>query len=194
MSKHTSLNYQEDIKIDKYHLDTCWEEQQELSIKYSELSVDANKQKEQSELNVEIIEEDLKTILANLVLEVKFNYRDYNFEKPPSDSAANAWAITQDKYKEKQQELREVRKEAIEARDLAFRLRNVAREFSERRFSLQELTKLFLNGYYSESGRDIREQANNIIEENQGVKTAKSLNNKLNDSMERRNVKTNRTK
>lgn len=165
------MSYKEDIEIDKYDLANEWENNSSLCIKYSDLSVQANNIKERSELKVQKLEDDLKNIIAELSLKVKFKYKDYGFEKPPSDTSASSWAITQEEYKNKRNELYIAKEECIKDRDLAFRLRSAAKEFSERRFALQNLQQLYINGYYSDSGRDKK----NTINEN------------LNESMQRRN-------
>lgn len=172
------MNYQKDIKIDKFRLDDHWEEQSDLTIKYCDLSVDANKIKEQDEQKVEVLEEDLKTLLAELVLEVKSNFAKYGFDKSPSDSTASSWAITQQSYKDKQKELRKIKEQLIESRDRSFRLRNAAKEFENRRHNLEYLTKLFFYGYYSENGRDSKIDKEGKFDD---------MHKKLNESMRNRN-------
>lgn len=154
------MSYKKDIKIDKYDLDNEWRKQSSLVVKYGDLSVEANKMKEWEEINVERLDAELKEMLAYLSLKVKQNFRENGFEKQPTDASATAWAITQDEYKQKRSELFNSKEDAVKARNLAFKLRNVARAFEERRFSLQNIQQLFLADYYSDSGRDKQNSVN----------------------------------
>ncbi len=155
------MGFKEDIGVDKYSLDTCWEEQATFLMQYSELSNDANVLKDHAEMVVEKKESEIKEITAQLTLDVKFKFKDYGFDKPPSDTTAAAWAITQNEYKVKLEELISAKEDLIDKRNKSYRLRNAVSAFADRKAALQHLQTLFLNNYYADDrgkGNDFNER------------------------------------
>jgi len=145
------MSYKEDLEVDKYSLDICWENQSSLFIKYADISIDCNIEKDHAEIVVEKLESELKETLAYLTLEVKNNFKTYNFEKAPSDTTSASWAILQKEYKDKRDELFKAKEELNDKRNQAYRIRNAVSAFADRKMSLQNLQTLYLNGYYSDN-------------------------------------------
>jgi len=145
------MGYKEDVVVDKYSLDTCWEEQSSLFMKYADISIDCNIEKDHAEIVVEKLESELKEAMAFLVLDVKNNFKKHGFEKAPSDTTAASWAILQQEYKDKRDQLFKAKEELNDKRNQAYRIRNAVSAFADRKMSLQNLQTLYLNGYYSDN-------------------------------------------
>lgn len=140
------LNYEEDLQIDKDSLEECLIEQPELYGKWSKVWAQAVKERDQSK-------EQLNVTKADLDKQIRKSWDILGFDKKPTDLAITTWICAQQEYRDANFRL-------IEATYSVNVLEGAKWAFQHRKDALDNLVKLFLSNYYSESkavGQEARE-------------------------------------
>lgn len=105
--------------------------------------------------DLQIAEDNLKYLKAQLLLDIKENYQDYGFSKSPSEKIAEAAVLTQKKYRDKQREVAEIQ------RDVHLTA-GVVKSLEGANNNLRKSCDLFAVGYWapklSAKGRQASEQ------------------------------------
>lgn len=147
------LDPKQDIKINKFALDDEFENHGEKLIEYGELWSNSIGKKEKTETQVERLKDKIKEEFARLSNLIRFNYKDYGFSKFPTDKAIESAVLTHEAYKEiqniywnKREELAEIKREENLHKVFYFSIMG-------KKDHLEELAKLHLNGYYSNSNK-----------------------------------------
>lgn len=145
------INYEEDVKIDKYNLDELWQEHPSKVWKYGKLwarqTAIMNKQQDKCDR----LQDKLKEVYAKLENKLRFSWKEYGFLKPPAAGAVDSWCIVQDEYKEKQREIYENKNILVDERErdnkLKFAYYTVS---SNQKTALENEVRLYLREYYSD--------------------------------------------
>ena len=127
-------DYAEDLKINKFDLETEWLNQPSLYFHYSKLAIDAK-------LEVDQAKEDLEFTKADLNLNIRSNPGNYNVEKVTNESVAAAM-VCDVEYETRVREYNEARH--------AYETINAAvRAMEQRKSALENLVRLQLSGIHS---------------------------------------------
>ena len=145
------MDYIEDIKIDIYNLEKEWQSHPSKVVQYGDLWADQTKIKEIQQEKCDRLKEELKEERARLENHLRYKWKDYDFPKLPAAGSTESWCITQESYKAKQKELYEAKEVLIEESVKERKLKTAYYAFSiNHKESLENETRLFLNGYFSE--------------------------------------------
>lgn len=131
------LNYKQDLRIDKDALEECLVEQPELYGKWSTAWAEAVKERDQSK-------EQLNLVKADLDMKLRKSWDILGFDKKPTDMAITTWICAQKDYRDANFHL-------IQATYNVNVLEAAKWAFQHRKDALDNLTKLFLSNYYSDS-------------------------------------------
>jgi len=130
-------SFKEKIRPDKFNLDTEWVEQPDLFNEYSILK-DLAKEKEDK------AKEMLSVIDAEIDLDIRKNFKTkYGLDKAP-EAAIKATILVHPKHRGAQDAY-------LQARHEHEILKTAVGAISQKHDALQELTKIWIKGYYSES-------------------------------------------
>ena len=156
----------DELKIDKYNLDHEWELQPQLFNEWAEKCAEAIEIKDRAELKLKVIE-------AKLFKDIKTNWKDYGFDKSPTDTMAKQEVLLQEEYQQAYEEL-------IQARKNLNVLEGAKRSFEHRKKALENITQLWVSGYYAEPyiSKDAKDKVNE--------RTREAVNKKLNSKLKRR--------
>lgn len=164
MTKETDKGYLEEVKIDKYDLDNEWLGQAAKFIYWGEQESNAEYEKDRIKEKVDLTRAELST-------QIREDPKKFGLEKV-TEGAINEIILQNKKFQE-------VNGDYIEAVKTAKILTIAKKGFEQRKTALEELVKLYLNGYWSDPkskiGRDFDSSA---------VKGA--IENKLSDTMRKR--------
>lgn len=130
------MDFKNDIKIDKYHLDFEWERQADLYIKWAERTTKAINKRD-------IIKSRLDVIRAEIDESVRRNPRRYDLRPKPTNPEVEAAILRHPKYKKQQRLLHQANKEVrvFEA---------IKDALHHKRYALENLVRLHLAGYFGE--------------------------------------------
>ena len=131
------LNYKEDLRIDRDALEECLVEQPEMYAKWSDAWAQAVKERDEAK-------EALNLVKADLDMRVRKGWDILGFEKKPTDMAITTWICAHTDYRNSNFHL-------IQATYNVNVLEAAKWAFQHRKDSLDNLTKLFLSNYYSDS-------------------------------------------
>ena len=140
------LNYENDLRIDKDSLEECLVEQPELYAKWSTIWADAVQERDHAK-------EDLNVTRADLDMKVRKSWDILGFDKKPTDMAITTWICAHADYRKANFIL-------IQKTHATNVLEAAKWSFQHRKDSLDNLVKLFLSNYYSDSkavGQDARD-------------------------------------
>jgi hypothetical protein len=141
------MGFKEDLKIDKYSLDEEWIKQPSLFLEWAEKVVDAQTERDKTK-------DQLDLIKAELDAEIRADPKRFNLDKLTEAAVSNA-IIQAEKFRAAQL----VQFEKVRS----VRVLEVAKEaFEHKKKALENLTQLYLSGYYLTDGArlkgDIKEQ------------------------------------
>lgn len=186
------MGYKEDLKVDRYSLETLWENHQDLYIEWTDTYAEAidekDKKKEQLDYEIAILKEKLEEVKAELDLDIRNNWEiKYKLPKVPTESMVQTVMSQQSKYKEAQKRLRdrthELKLEVIELETQVAKLKGAKEAFDHRKAAMENLTKLLLGGFYAAKlPKEVREEVKQNIED----KVVGEQVNSLNASMRKR--------
>lgn len=125
--------YQEDVQIDQHDLDYELIRQASLYLKYSELSVDANFERDK-------IKERIKLIETEIDLEIRQNFENFGFDSKPTESGIRACIIQQAEYQD-------VNEEYINATRTYNSLTGAKVALEHKKKALELLVALVIRGY-----------------------------------------------
>ena len=131
------LNYEKDLHIDKDSLEECLVEQPELYAKWSIIWADATQERDHAKENLNIVK-------AELDMKIRKSWDILGYDKKPTDMAITTWICAHDKYRKANFEL-------IQKTHAVNVLEAAKWSFQHRKDALDNLVKLYLNNYYSDS-------------------------------------------
>ena len=131
------LNFEDDLRIDQDALEECLVAQPDLYAKWSTAHAQAIKERDMAK-------EALNVVKADLDMKIRKSWEILGFDKKPTDMAITTWICAQEEYKDANFHL-------IEATYSVNVLEGAKWAFQHRKDSLDNLTKLFLSNYYSDS-------------------------------------------
>jgi hypothetical protein len=132
-----NINYEDDLRIDKDSLEECLVKQPELYAKWSTIWADATQERDQSK-------ERLNIVRADLDMKIRKSWDILGFDKKPTDMAINTWICAHNDYRKANFEL-------IQKTHAVNVLEAAKWAFQHRKDALDNLVKLYLNNYYSDS-------------------------------------------
>ena len=148
------LNPDQDIQTNKYALDKEVEEIAYLIRQYDKLWNNKLDCLKQAEIALQNKEDELKELKGRLAFDVKYNYKNYELDKSPSDKMAENKVFDLPEYKEFVNELRKLRSELAKAEVEENEFKNFHFNLICKKEKISELITLWLNEYYSESKID----------------------------------------
>ena len=130
--------YNEDLKIDKYHLDEEWEDQPLLYMKWAERYAEAIHERDQ-------LKEKMDLIRAQIDIEIRINPNTFGFDrdKKPTESAISNRILEEEEYQTATEEF-------LSAKKSVNILQGVKEAMEHKKKALEAETSLFIGGFYSE--------------------------------------------
>ena len=144
------LNYEKDLHIDKDALEDCLIDQPSLYGKWSNAWARAVRERDQAK-------ETLNIVKADLDMKIRKNWDILGFDKKPTDMAIITWICAQEDYRGANLVL-------IEAAYAVNVLETAKWAFQHRKDALDNLVKLFLSNYYSDS-KSVGQEARTMLAE-----------------------------
>jgi len=150
------MSYKDDLKINKYLLEECWENHQDLYMHYAESYAKAvrirDDAKEELNFYKSKSQSEVDKVKAELDIEIRTQYHSYGYEKI-TEAIVTSWIARQYKYQETLAEYREIVREHMKKLNKAEYqvnvLDGVKRAFEHRKTAMDNLTRLMIGGYYS---------------------------------------------
>lgn len=150
------MNYQEDLKINRYCLEEEWTDHQEKYMQYAEAYSEAVRVRDDAkeELNFykSKAQSEVDKVKAELDIEIRTKYYSFGYEKI-TEAIVASWIARQDKYQEVLAKYREIVREHMKKLNQAEYqvnvLDGVKRSFEHRKTAMDNLTRLMIGGYYS---------------------------------------------
>lgn len=145
------LDYEKDLYIDKDSLEECLVEQPELYAKWSKAWADAVKERDHAKENLSIVKADLD-------MKIRKSWDILGFDKKPTDMAITTWICAQNEYRKANFLL-------IQSTHAVNVLEAAKWAFQHRKDSLDNLVRLFLSNYYSDSkavGKEARDMLSDM--------------------------------
>lgn len=165
------MGYKEDRKIDKYLLDDENEIQAALYGRWSDAHADA-------ELDLDKAKERMDTVKADLYMEIVKEFIDRG-EKKPTETMIGNTILSKDKYKE-------VTEEYFKAKHNAKILKGAKESMNHRKSSLENLTHLWLGGYWADP--KVPPEARKRFTEENSVQMGNTIKNRP-ERLKRRPIK-----
>ena len=134
---NTNLNYEKDLHIDPDALEDCLVEQAELYGKWSNAWAMAMKERDHAK-------EKLNLVKADLDMRIRKNWDILGFDKKPTDMAITTWICAHEDYTKANFLL-------IQSTYAVNVLEAAKWAFQHRKDALDNLVKLFLSNYYSDT-------------------------------------------
>lgn len=126
--------YREDLLIDKFNLAGEWERQPQLFMYWAEEAVYSETVRNQ-------VKEQLKLLAAQLDSDIRLNWKEYGFDKAPTNPAVEAAIEQQESYMAKKEEL-------AKANEQTNIMRAAQNGMEHKRRALTNLTSLQIAGFY----------------------------------------------
>lgn len=145
------LSPSQDTKINKFRLDEEAANISYLLNQYDEKWNEATLRLEKLNAKVDNCNDELKNLKLELSFKAKTAWSGI-LElggKQPSDKVAESWAVSQDEYKSKLDELKELREERAEALSTEQLFRNYHFQLIQKGHSIETLTKQWAAQYFS---------------------------------------------
>jgi hypothetical protein len=183
-------DYISDLHINKYMLDEEWESHQDKFMEYASAYSEAirirDDAKELLSFKRSEAQEVLDIIRSELDAEIRSNPTSFGYDKL-TEAIVTSWITRQIKYQAAMSSFRntlsEYSKKLNEAEYEVNVLKGVKEAFEHRKTAMDNLTRLFLAGYFSSKpSKDVRES----VKENREEKREESTKTKLNESFRRR--------
>lgn len=128
--------YEHDISIDQLDLEFELVRQASLYLKYSELSIEANFERDK-------LKERIKLVETEIDLGIRQNPTEYGFDSKPTETAIRACIIQQKEYQD-------INKDYIEAVRLLNQLNGAKTALEHKKKALELLVTLIIRGYSAE--------------------------------------------
>ncbi|KKM25022.1 hypothetical protein LCGC14_1599160 [marine sediment metagenome] len=129
------MGYKEDLQMDKHSLDSEWERQALLYMKWAEEYADAVLVRDRIKERVELIKAELYTEIVQGFIDLD--------EKKPTETAINNMILSEKKYKE-------VMNKYLESKRDAENLAGAKEGMQHKKKAIESLTHLWLGGYYAD--------------------------------------------
>lgn len=130
------MGYQEDLRIDKYALDTEWVHQPQLFCRYAELFAQAQYEYEESE-------EEVKRVAATVDNDIRRNPEKYGYDKKPTDDAIKKRIVLDKSYTDAVDKM-------LKAKRNMTILLGAKQAFDHRKKALESLVSLHNGQYYAD--------------------------------------------
>lgn len=158
------MGYKEDIKIDRFSLDTEWEQHPSKFMEWAEKSVEAQFERDKAK-------EQLDLIKAQIDLEI----RERVTEKKLTEAAISNMVLINPKYQEASSKFREAVNDA--------KILDVAKDaFEHKKKALEKITDLWISGYWSDP--KVTKEAKDRISSDRSYEQRMALN--TNERLQRR--------
>jgi hypothetical protein len=128
--------YQDDVSIDQHDLERELVRQASLYLKYSELAVDANFERDKIKENIKVTESDID-------LEIRQNFEQFGFDSKPTETAIRACILQQHEY-------RDIMGQYIKATKTFNSLTGAKTALEHKKKALELLVALIVRGYSAE--------------------------------------------
>ena len=181
-------DFRDELEINKYELADLLEDHPNKFLKYAEAHADAieerDKLKSKYDLEKSQAKDDLELVRAQLELKILTNYKDHGLSKSPSDKLREVWVISRDEYQKALDNYRficdDFNKAMAEAEHKINVLKGAKEAFEHRKSSMDNLTKLMVNGFYSaklptELKEEIENKRERELEERSREKTNETI-------------------
>jgi len=130
------MRYKDDLRIDKYSLDTEWEKQPMVYMKWAENYAEAVFERDKAKRALELVK-------AKIDSDIRQNPEKYGFDKKPTEAAIVSEIVQSAEYQD-------VYDEFIQANKRMNILAGAKEAMSQRKKALESLTDLMIAGYYSQ--------------------------------------------
>lgn len=159
-------DYNGDLEIDEHALDIEWKGQSKLFMRYAELSAEAVYERDKAKDQLEVVKAEIDS-------DIRTNFKKFGFDKKPTEAALTAQILTNDKYKK----YNDLYIKAIKNMNILIAAKD---GIGNKKYALENLTKLWVAGYYSTPNisKEAKEQIKNVSEENIKEKVRQKLNRK----------------
>jgi hypothetical protein len=156
-------NYENDLKINKHDLDNEWINQPFLQMKYVKLAAEAETKMRKKKEHLEITK-------ANLYLKIR-NEKEIRKEKV-TEAVLDAAIKTSPEYTT-------VFEEYLEALEIYKILTGAVEAFQQRKSSLENMVKLYLNNYFSHPKQEQEKEFEKVQKDNLSKKLVKNKRRKI---------------
>lgn len=166
------LNYEDDLAIDPDALEECLVEQAELYGRWAKAHAQSIKERDHAK-------EQLNIVKADLDMKCRKNWEVLGFDKKPTDLAITTWILAHKDYRTSNFHF-------IEANYATNVLEGAKWAFQHRKDDLDNLVKLFLANYYSDS-KAVGSEARGMLSEMRQSKHMETVENNPRTNRLRRN-------
>jgi len=157
--------YQEDISLDQHDLERELVRQASLYLKYSELAVDANFERDK-------IKERIKAVESNVDLDIRENFTQFGFDTKPTETAIKACIL-------QQQEYQGITREYIEATRAYNSLTGAKTALEHKKKALELLVALIVRGYSAEPRVDSNIKYKQQVSAHKEISTQLAKNSRI---------------
>ena len=157
------MDFEKDVAIDKFNLDLEWEKQPAIFERYAKANAEAVADRDR-------IWQERKVARAELMLEILTSHKEAGTKKP-TDAAIDAEIRTNPKHQEVSERL-------INADEEVGLTESGKWAMPQRRDALENLTTLFLTGYWADQPKK-RKEAKYVVNEKVDKETTIRLKRKL---------------
>jgi len=158
-AKEDLRDYEKDLKVDLYSLETQWEIQPELYMKWAKFHAEAISERDR-------LKEKLELVRSGLSSDIRKNPIKYGLEKV-TEAAVNATVVEDQKFVTANHML-------IDATENVNVLAGAKEAVIHKKAALENLVKLWLGGYYAKP--EISEEAKEIVNNEAKEEQKKGLN------------------
>lgn len=163
------MDFEKDITPDKFNLDNEWENQARLADEYGKEYAKAVAERDR-------VWQKRKVTKAELLLKILEKYNTQGLKKP-NDTAIDAEIRTTDEHKEISEQL-------INANEKVGLIESTKWAMLQKRDSLENLTSLFLSGYWADQPKK-RKEAKRDFDEKTDKETSTRLKRQLRRKVEK---------